>query len=329
MELRTPSRVVESEICTASGKSQNLSIIVPCFNASGTLAAAIESGLQQGLSVPEIVVSDDGSNDGSLEAVRRLESRVRVLSGPNRGVSAARNWGIDESAGEWLIFLDADDQLLPGTVEKRLKAAAENPQADVVACGWQELIDDWGGTTPGAVRAIDRAAMEADAEVATATHAWAPPAALMYRRSLVERIGGFRLDLPVIQDARFLFDAAYHGARFAFSDHVGALYRIQPGSLSRRNPARFWKDILLNGTQIEALWRARGPLSAKQRDALAGIYNHAARGLFAAESPHYFDAIKRQLALGGPLPRHSRIVPPVARALGLRSARRLFAMVGR
>ena len=277
----------------------------------------------------DIVIIDDGSTDGSLAIARSFEPRVRVLSGPNRGVSAARNWGIAESTGEWLIFLDADDQLLPGTVEKRLAAAAENTEADVIVCGWQELIDTGDSTSEGPVRTIDRAAMEEDAEVATAAHAWAPPAALMYRRALVEKIGGFRVDLPVIQDARFLFDAAYHGAHFAFSDHVGALYRIQAGSLSRRNPTRFWRDVLLNGTQIEAMWRERGPLSAKQRDALASIYNHAARGLFAAESPHYFDAVERQRAVGGPLPRHSRIAPPVARTLGLHSARRLFAMVGR
>ena len=329
MELHTLSSVAASEVRAGSGECKYLSVIVPCFNASGTLGGTIESALSDGDVSAEIVVSDDGSIDSSLAVARSFEPRVRVLSGPNRGVSAARNWGIAESTGEWLIFLDADDQLLPGTVEKRLKAAAENPQADVVVCGWQELIDAGGSASEGPVRAMDRAAMEADAEVATAAHVWAPPAALMYRRALVEKIGGFRLDLPVIQDARFLFDAAYHGACFAFSDHVGALYRIQPGSLSRRSPARFWQDILLNGTQIEALWRARGGLSVKQRDALASIYNHAARGLFAAGSPHYFDAVERQRALGGPLPRHSRIAPPLARTLGLRSARRLFAMVKR
>ena len=302
-------------------------IVVPCYNAAPTLRQALDRCITQELS--SLIVVDDGSTDETLQVARSFEPFAKVLTGPNRGVSAARNWGIAESTGEWLIFLDADDQLLPGTVEKRLAAAAENPEADVIVCNWQELIDDGQITSEGAVRSIDRTAIEADAEVATAAHVWAPPAALMYRRSLVEKIGGFRLDLPVIEDARFLFDATYHGARFAFSDHVGAVYRVRPDSLSRSNPARFWQYILLNGTQIEALWRARGALSTKQRDALADIYNHAARGLFATESPHYFDAVEHQRALGSPLPRHSRIAPPVARALGLRSARRLFAMVVR
>src|SRR5712692_4310322 len=70
------------------------------------------------------------------------------------------------------------------------------------------------------------------------------------RRSLVEKIGGFREDLPVIQDARFLSDATYHGASFVHSPHLGARYRISLQGLSRRDPARFWRDVLLSGRQI-------------------------------------------------------------------------------
>ena len=90
----------------------------------------------------------------------------------------------------------------------------------------------------------------------------------MYRRSLVEKIGGFREDLPVIQDARFLFDAAYHGARFAHSAHVGARYRISPQSLSRRDPARFWRDALLNGNaDRSAVAKARRALTSRRMTA--------------------------------------------------------------
>lgn len=160
-----------------------------------------------------------------------------------------------------------------------------------------------------------------------ATRVWATTAALLYRRSMVERIGGFRSDLPVIQDARFLFDAAYHGARFARSSHVGARYRILPGSLSRRNPARFWEDVLLNGQQIEALWRAKGSFDEEHRNAVFGIYNNAGRGLFAAGHSRYFDAIERQRQLGVPLPPQCRVVAQLARLVGLRAARSMLSLV--
>ena len=253
---------------------------------------------------------------------------VRVLTGPNRGVSAARNRGIEESGKEWIVFLDADDLLTAGTLRQRLDTVAKT-EADVAICDWQELVDTNDGYVDGSVRSVDRDAIEADAEIACATNVWAPPAALMYRRSLVEKIGGFREDLPIIQDARFLFDAACCGARFAHSPHVGALYRLNEHSLSRGNLERFWLDVLTNGKQIEALWRARRNLSPNQRDALAGIYNHAARGLFAAEHPGYFEAVECQRALGGHLPLHPRVAAPLARALGLGGARRFLACVGR
>ena len=205
-------------------------------------------------------------------------------------------------ASKWIVFLDADDLLVPGTLSRRLETAAATG-ADLVVCDWQEFSD--GGE--GAVRSIDVAALEADAEIACATHVWATTAALMYRRSLVEKIGGFREDLPVIQDARFLFDAAYHGARFAHSAHVGAYYRITPRSLSRRDPARFWRDALLNGQQIEALWRGRHALTSRQTTALTDIYNGAAHGLFRAADPAFREALAALRAYGLPVGSRNRM----------------------
>ena len=191
------------------------------FNAAATIGQTIQSALAQEVGTFDILIIDDGSTDDSLAVASKCEPTVRVITGPNRGVSAARNRGIAETTGEWIVFLDADDLLVPGTLRRRLETA-EATGADVVVCDWQEFFDGGDGAVDGAVRSIDLAALEADAEIACATHVWATTAALMYRRSLVEKIGGFREDLPVIQDARFLFDAAYHGARFAHSPHVGA-----------------------------------------------------------------------------------------------------------
>jgi glycosyltransferase involved in cell wall biosynthesis len=302
-----------------------VSIIVPCLNSAVTIGTTIESALSQGNDFEEIVIVDDGSTDRSVDVARSFEPRVRVFIGPNRGVSAARNRGIAETAGEWIVFLDADDLLVAGTLIRRLETA-EATDADVVVCDWLELL---GGKVDGPIKSVDMVSLAADAEIGCATHVWATTAALMYRRSLVEKIGGFREDLPVIQDARFLFDAAYHGAHFAHSPHVGAHHRISPQSLSRRDPARFWRDCLLNGTQIEALWRAKSPLSPRRREALKGIYNNATRGLFAAGDPQYFEAVTALRRLGGELPLHPRIAGPLARILGLGNARRLLGLLGR
>lgn len=303
-----------------------VSVIVPCFDAARTLAETLESAIgQEG--VAEIIVIDDGSRDDTLAIARRFEPAVKLLTGPNRGVSAARNRGIASSTAPWLLFLDSDDLLVAGSVRQRL-AKAESTNADVIVCDWEELNDHGGGSIErGPHRCVDWQALTEDAELATATAVWATTAALLYRREIVERIGGFRTELPVIQDARFLFDAARAGARFAHAAHVGARYRVLAHSLSRRDPAQFWRDVLVNGRQIEQHWRDGGTLSGARLTALGDIYNQAVRGLFASSDGAYFEAVACQKRLGLPLPRHSRITPPLARMIGLRATRSLLGIV--
>jgi len=304
-----------------------VSVVIPVFNGADTLGAAIRSALGQSDCDRDVVVIDDGSTDGSLTVAQSFGADIRVFNGPNRGVSAARNRGIAESAGEWLVFLDADDVLLEGTLKRRLDTA-DVTNADVVLCDWQEFSERSGAVELGPIRSIDMEALSRDAELACATNSWATTAALMYRRSLVEKIGGFRSDLPVIQDARFLFDASFQGARFAHCPHVGAQYRTQAGSLSRSNPARFWRDVLTNAKQIEQLWSGKG-LSAARRLALAEIYNTAARGLFGCGDPNYFEAVERQKKHSLKMALHPRIAAPLARTVGLARARQVLKLLGR
>ena len=305
-----------------------VAVVVPCYNARATLGEALESVIGQSATA-EIVVVDDGSTDNSLAVARRFAPLARLIEGPNRGVSAARNRGVAETTAEWLLFLDADDLLMPGTMERRLATATESG-ADVVICDWEDALDDGCGTlTTGPLRQVDWEALRQDPQRAIASHVWATTSAILYRRRVVERIGGFRLDLPVIQDARFMFDAAINGARFAHSRHVGARYRVLPGSLSRRDPARFWRDVLANGRQIEGLWRERDALDTARLGTLRDIYDHAARGLFAAGDSAFFDAATAQRSLGLPLTLRARIAAPAARAFGLHAARTLLALTGR
>jgi glycosyltransferase involved in cell wall biosynthesis len=116
-----------------------VAVIVPAYNAGRTLEATLASVTGQS-SVAEIVIIDDGSSDDTLTLARRHEPMVRVLTGPNQGVSAARNRGIAETSAPWLLFLDADDLLVPGTVSDRLEVA-QRTSADVVIADWEDLID--------------------------------------------------------------------------------------------------------------------------------------------------------------------------------------------
>lgn len=311
-----------------SSSVAEVSIIIPAFNAASTIEQTVASVLSQSLKT-ELVIVDDGSRDETLTIARQFESAATVVTGPNRGVSAARNAGIAASRAPWLIFLDSDDLLEPNTLERRLARARET-RADVVITDWIEVTENGEGQlVEGSRRSLDWASMGIDAEIACATSAWATTAAILYSREIVAQIGSFKAELPIIQDARFLFDAAYHGARIVRSEHIGAQYRMLPGSLSRCNPAEFARDVFLNAQEIEALWRKRGGLTPAQTEAISGVYGYVTRALFSARDPTYFDALVAFRRLGAPTPLHHRVASPLARLVGLTPAQRLLSLFGR
>jgi glycosyltransferase involved in cell wall biosynthesis len=108
-----------------------VSVIIPCYNHANFLADAIKSVRTQRWPATEIIVVDDGSTDGSSSVAAQFPE-VRLIRQPNRGLSAARNAGLAACRGDVLIFLDADDVLLPDSVEAAVRALESNPDAMMV-----------------------------------------------------------------------------------------------------------------------------------------------------------------------------------------------------
>ncbi|GHA01596.1 glycosyl transferase [Arenicella chitinivorans] len=107
----------------------NLSVIIPTYNRAETLERAVASVLAQDYltrdSEVEIIVVDDGSDDGTAEFVRSRFPCVQLLQQPNRGVSAARNRGLDIACGEWIALLDSDDEWLPHKLSTQMNVLAD------------------------------------------------------------------------------------------------------------------------------------------------------------------------------------------------------------
>ena len=123
---------------------------------------------------------------------------------------------------------------------------------------------------------------------------WAPPAALTYRRTIVEKIGGWKEWLPIIQDARFLQDAGLVGGRFVHVPGIGARYRVHLGtSLSRRGHAAFVSDVFRNGCDLQAALELKGEVSSDMRGAFAELYGYTARTLFFHDRAAFRDCVAR------------------------------------
>lgn len=300
--------------------------ILPAYNAEEFIAQAIQSVLDQ-VELNKLIVIDDGSTDNTLSIAEGSGSSVVTITGPNEGVSSARNKGIKQISSDWVQFVDADDMLTPQTIQKRL-GAARAQDADVVVTDWAEFENDHqieSGAVKPKIADWDRMKREGS-QVACATSFWAPPAAVLYHRRIVEKVGFFRSDLDIVEDARFLFDAARSGARFAHAPHVGAYYRVSPNSLSRSSRTKFWLSVFKNGQQIEDLWRSDGQLNAHQDSAITQLYRGCANMLIREGHERAFDAIAHFKERGGAPDAKMWVGSWVLKLFGARAVRTAFKL---
>jgi glycosyltransferase involved in cell wall biosynthesis len=158
-----------------------VSVVIPCYNQGRYLGDAIRSVLQQTYPAVEVIVVDDGSTDNTRAVCDTFES-VRLIHQLNQGTAVARNAGLRESRGDYLIFLDADDRLLPHAVETHLEYLGAHP-AWAFVTGHVRLIDEDGssaGTPPQ-----EHGDPSGYVGLLRSNYIWTP-GVVMYRRSVFD-----------------------------------------------------------------------------------------------------------------------------------------------
>lgn len=170
-----------------------LSCVIAVYNGEAYLDEAIDSLLAQTYPQVEIVVVNDGSTDGTAGVIGRYGDRVRALHQDNRGVSIARNRGIEISSGQLLCFLDADDWLDPRKIAAQAAEFLADPQLDLCDCYTSYF---WSPEIPAEVLERDPRHGESFWRKPLPSHisTW------LFRRELWDRVGEFSAKLRFAED---------------------------------------------------------------------------------------------------------------------------------
>src|ERR1051326_2026510 len=299
-----------------------VSVIIPSFNAAQWIRGAVLSALQQSFDAVEVIAVDDGSLDGTAELITREFPSVHLLRPSHGGPSRARNAGTTIAHGEFIQYLDADDELTPHKLAIQVSALNRSGK-DVAYGGWQKLVHRRPGNWDSD-ETVDRRLPES-AALALFNGFWCPPAAYLFRRRVLDRFDGWNEGLPVIQDARFVLDCALHGGQFEYCAGIMALYRVHlAGSVSTRDKRAFVRDCFRNANQIEDWWRQRGDLTGEWRKALLEVYLFVARNSFRRD-PDLFENAVLSLERLNPrfVPRGPWRLAIAARILGYKRAETL------
>jgi succinoglycan biosynthesis protein ExoO len=226
-------------------KSPRLSVIIPCFNASKTIAAAVQSVLNQTYGNFEIIVVDDGSTDNTADLIHTLcltDARIRAIClGQNRGPSVARNAAISRAKGEWIALLDADDLYEPHRVEALLNLAcstgaelvADNIIVEDDLSGRRKLGYSFRGTEPLSFDLSSFLALRAKNEGSLDLGFLKP---LIRRHFLNERRLEFAANYRVGEDFLLFAECLQKGARLVVLPQAGYIYRRRADSITQSGP---------------------------------------------------------------------------------------------
>ncbi|MGI9318551.1 MAG: glycosyltransferase family 2 protein [bacterium] len=172
-----------------------ISVIIPTWNRSDLVQRAVNSALNQTKEPKEVIVVDDGSDDDTRERIAADFPHIRMLVQSNKGVSAARNHGIREATGDWIAFLDSDDEWLPDKLAVQQDLLRCHP--DLRACHTEEIWIRNG-------RRVNPKQKHAKPVGWIFNHCLplccVSPSSVMLHRSIFEHIGPFDESLPACED---------------------------------------------------------------------------------------------------------------------------------
>ena len=254
----------------------DISVIIPVYNAEGTLERCLKSVTATSIESMEIICINDGSTDNSASLLAEWterDPRIKVYTQANAGVSAARNLGLQHVTGRYLTFVDADDEITPEYLANLL-ATADEHQADLVVCG-QQQIDSAGRFTTSTLQ------VRLMPHLTPADQSQLPPSVCshLYATRVLRSPSGSIAQFPL--NVRYGEDTAFHYSLFprcrnvVQSDETGyIIYYTEGSSNSRADTLVF--DMVKATAWLTLQYQLSGN-TADYRECLVRYANHAIR----------------------------------------------------
>jgi glycosyltransferase involved in cell wall biosynthesis len=268
--------------------SRLVSVVVPAFNSSRTLAQALDSVLIQDYDPLEIIVVDDASSDQTADVAAAYSDRgVRLVRlSQNGGASRARNVGLHAVRGEYVAFLDADDVWHAAKLRRQIDLLESNPGMSLATC--DSVFADPSGKIVKRSHVQHPPTAGADAWKALLSHNFIPTPTVVARKTALEQAGDFDCSLPMAEDLDMWIRLALVGDVGVVPEIMVTIHDI-PGSLSKRHVRN--EQALLQ-PMLERYIREQGPrLSRAEIRAIYGRRNFAWGAFSYANSLHWDSAV--------------------------------------
>lgn len=233
---------------------QSVSILIPNYNGGPYLDKTLESCLVQQDYVKEIIVVDDGSTDDSWEKLTAWQSRqpelIKIFQNPRKGGNAGRNHAFAQSSGEFVQWLDSDDQILGNKLEVQLGLLAKREEIDIVYSDWQ--MDFWENDR--FIRSEPHQKVQEEDYLASLLFdRWCPQNNYLFRRKVCDELAqlkGWDETYPVHQDTEYLLKAAAMGNKFGYQTGCFAVYNRYITPTVSKRPLSFRKKYWFEINQL-------------------------------------------------------------------------------
>lgn len=207
---------------TPEGETPLVSVVIPAYNQEKYITKTIQCIQNQDADFPfELLVINDGSTDETAPMVKGMASadgRIKLFSQPNQGLSAARNQGIAQSSGKYLLFLDADDLVVKNYLRSQTAKLEQDNGHDIVICGHILFHEKENNFQPGFL-------FKDAHNLHLLANNIAPVHSCLFRSYIFDCIGNYDTNLPALEDYDLLIRATSHGFKFCNNLETLAIYR--------------------------------------------------------------------------------------------------------